>query len=102
MALFWWLAKKPRPRGFFMALCPLLYAPIRFGLDYLRETPDFGGDVRYAGLTPGQYASIVMLIVALAVAARVRRGPEPELYLDGAPVPAKASARPASKRGKKG
>jgi phosphatidylglycerol:prolipoprotein diacylglycerol transferase len=101
--LFWWLAKKPRPRGYFMALCPLLYAPVRFCLDFLRETPDFGGDVRYGGLTPGQYASIVMLVVALAVTARVRRGPEPELYLDGAPepAPAKASARPAPKRRKR-
>ncbi|HMI91609.1 MAG TPA: hypothetical protein VK509_09620 [Polyangiales bacterium] len=69
-----YLARKPRPWGFFMALVPMLYAPIRFALDFLREVPERGGDVRYLGLTPGHYA-VIMLLAGLAVAARVRRGP---------------------------
>lgn len=85
MALFLWLGKKARPRGYFMALCPLLYAPIRFGLDFLREGPAYGGDVRYLGLTPGHYGSIALLLAGLAVAWRVWTGPEVQLYLDGEP-----------------
>ena len=52
-AVFYVLGRKPRPVGFFVGLLPLLYAPVRFGLDFLRIV-----DVRYLGLTPGQYGSI--------------------------------------------
>ena len=85
MGLVLWLGSKPRPRGFFMALVPICYAPIRFSLDYLREVPTFGGDVRYGGFTPGQYWAVVMLFAGIMVALKVKSGPEPELYLDGAP-----------------
>jgi phosphatidylglycerol:prolipoprotein diacylglycerol transferase len=96
---FLWLGSKPRRRGFFMALLPLLYAPIRFLLDYLRETPEQGGDVRYYGFTPGQYASLLFVAVGVAVALRVARGPEPGLMLDGGPIPEPPtpSARPNDK-----
>jgi phosphatidylglycerol---prolipoprotein diacylglyceryl transferase len=83
-----WLARKPRPWGFFMAFVPIAYAPVRFGLDFLRETPAHGGDVRYFGLTPGQYAAIVLLLAGIGVAVRVARGPQPTLMLPGAePLP---------------
>jgi phosphatidylglycerol:prolipoprotein diacylglycerol transferase len=97
------LARKPRPWGFFMAFVPIAYAPVRFGLDFLRETEANGGDVRYFGLTPGHYAAIVLLFTGIGVAVRVARGPQPTLMLPGAePLPddtsgAGASARPASK-----
>jgi phosphatidylglycerol---prolipoprotein diacylglyceryl transferase len=87
-----WLARKPRPWGFFMAVVPLCYAPVRFGLDFLRETSLHGGDVRYFGLTPGHYASVAMFIAGILVAVRVARGPSVQLWLDGAPPEAKASA----------
>jgi phosphatidylglycerol:prolipoprotein diacylglycerol transferase len=77
-----YLGRKPRPWGFFMALVPILYAPIRFALDFLREVPEHGGDVRYLGLTPGHYYAVLMLFAGVAVAARVMRGPEPSLALD--------------------
>lgn len=85
--LFLWLGKKPRKRGFFMALLPILYAPVRFFLDYLRETPEHGGDVRYFGFTPGQYASIAFLLVGIAMAIRVARFPEVSVMLNGEPPP---------------
>jgi phosphatidylglycerol:prolipoprotein diacylglycerol transferase len=85
--LFLWLARKPRPRGFFMAVLPMIYAPVRFMLDFLRETPEHGGDVRYFGLTPGQYASVVVLLAGIGVAIRIARGPEPTLMLSGEPPP---------------
>jgi phosphatidylglycerol:prolipoprotein diacylglycerol transferase len=98
------LARKPRPWGFFMALVPLLYAPVRFGLDFLRETEANGGDVRYFGLTPGHYASIVLLLTGIAVAVRVARGPQPTLWLPGAQPQADdkpdAGAQPAAAKGK--
>jgi phosphatidylglycerol:prolipoprotein diacylglycerol transferase len=63
-----------RPPGFYLALLPLLYAPVRFGLDFLRADPSFpGGDVRYAGLTPGHYGSIVLLIAGVLVLVAVKR-----------------------------
>ena len=107
-----WLDRKPRPWGFFMAVVPILYAPIRFGLDFLREVPEHGGDVRYFGLTPGHYYAVAMLIAGIVVAVRVARGPQPTLMLDGSdppPPPAKdkdkaaasASSAPAGKRQKR-
>ena len=56
-----WLGNKPLPRGFFTAFMPIFYAPVRFFLDYLREVPTYGGDIRYFGFTPGQYGSMLML-----------------------------------------
>jgi prolipoprotein diacylglyceryltransferase len=50
---------------------PICYATVRFGLDFLRETPAHGGDVRYFGLTPGHYASLAMLLAGVLVAIRV-------------------------------
>lgn len=101
IALFLVLGQKRRKRGFYMALLPILYAPIRFFLDFLREVPANGGDVRYAGLTPGQYASLAFTVVGVAVALRVARGPEVPLYLDGAPAPAgKGEPQPAVARPK--
>jgi phosphatidylglycerol---prolipoprotein diacylglyceryl transferase len=83
--LFAWLGKRPHPRGYFMGILPILYSPARFMLDYLRETPEHGGDVRYFGFTPGQYAALGFLLVGVAVLVRVKRGPEPMLWLDGKP-----------------
>lgn len=83
-----WLGSTPKPRGFFMAFIPMFYAPVRFGLDYLREVPLHGGDVRYFGFTPGQYGSIAMFVAGVLVAIRVAKGPEAPIYVD----PSKARA----------
>lgn len=89
-----WLGSTPRKRGFFMAFIPIFYAPVRFGLDYLREVPLHGGDVRYFGFTPGQYGSIAMLVAGVLVAVYVARGPEVPVYVD--PSKAKVPAKDAS------
>ena len=75
LVLFVALGKRPRPEGFFLAALPLFYAPVRFLLDFLREGPDAGGDIRYLGLTPAQYGSILLFCVGLALAHRVRQRP---------------------------
>lgn len=68
VALFFLLEKKrKRITGFYCALLPLVYAPVRFFLDFLRATPLEGGDVRYAGLTPAQWSSIAMIAIGLAM-----------------------------------
>jgi phosphatidylglycerol:prolipoprotein diacylglycerol transferase len=68
IALFIGLERRSRrPVGFYCVLLPLVYAPVRFFLDFLRATPLEGGDVRYAGLTPAQWSSILMIGIGLAV-----------------------------------
>lgn len=68
IGMFIWLEhRKRRPVGFYCVLLPIVYAPVRFFLDFLRAAPLEGGDVRYAGLTPAQWASILMVGVGLAV-----------------------------------
>ncbi|MGE0786180.1 MAG: prolipoprotein diacylglyceryl transferase [Sandaracinaceae bacterium] len=90
--LFYWLGRTPKPRGFFMAILPLLYAPVRFGLDFLRATDIPGGDPRFwigvtedggygivetqgFGLTPGHAGAILLFATGLAVSLRVFFGP---------------------------
>jgi phosphatidylglycerol:prolipoprotein diacylglycerol transferase len=51
-------ARKPRPPGHVIGLLSLMYAPIRFGLDFVRATDVKLPDQRYAGLTPAQWACI--------------------------------------------
>ncbi|HEX7597016.1 MAG TPA: prolipoprotein diacylglyceryl transferase [Polyangia bacterium] len=56
--LFLWLGRgRTRSPGFFAGLLALVYAPVRFLLDYLRTD-----DVRYFNFTPGQYASAAFLV----------------------------------------
>lgn len=52
-SLFMLLSRKPRAWGFYTAWFALLYAPFRFGLDFLRVA-----DATYAGLTPGHYGAL--------------------------------------------
>ena len=51
------------------ALVGLLYAPVRFLLDFLRFNPDF--DPRYVGLTFAQWVSILAFGAAVALLIRV-------------------------------
>ena len=48
-----WHARRP---GIYVALFTLLYMPARFGLDFLRIA-----DATYAGLTPAQWAAVLLL-----------------------------------------
>lgn len=77
--LFLVLGRKRRRRGFYLAILPLLYAPVRFGLDFLRATDVPQADPRFFGLTPGHYGSIALFLVGIALAVRVFRRPEPTI-----------------------
>ena len=65
--LFFVLSRKKRPLGIYVALLTLLYAPVRFFLDFLRQTDQAGADPRYLGLTPAQYGSIACLVAGAAL-----------------------------------
>ncbi len=59
-----WLGRKPRPDGFFLALVPFLYAPVRFFFDFLRSRHYGNVDLRYLDLTAAQWLCIAMFIGA--------------------------------------
>ncbi len=63
--VFLLLLRRPRQEGFYFALLMLVYGPIRFLLDFLRVI-----DVRYVGLTPGQYGSIALCIAGMLLMKR--------------------------------
>ena len=61
MAIFFYLGRRDRVPGFFLGLFAVLYAPVRFGLDFLRNTDLVNRqDARYFDLTPAQYGMIVL------------------------------------------
>lgn len=63
VGVFTLLAKKPRPAGFFMGMLAILYAPVRFSLDFLRVD-----DAVYAfGMTPGHFSAAVCMVLGIAV-----------------------------------
>ena len=67
-ALFHLLGRRPRFPGFFLGLFMLLYAPFRFGVDFLRIV-----DVRYGGLTPAQYGTIALALGGAAILVARRK-----------------------------
>jgi phosphatidylglycerol---prolipoprotein diacylglyceryl transferase len=83
--LFAVLGRKPRFTGFFVACLLIVYAPFRFTVDFLRIV-----DVRYAGLTPGQYGCLALLALGLAIWRARRRiedqaGPSGVAAVPGSP-----------------
>ncbi|WP_437957248.1 prolipoprotein diacylglyceryl transferase [Sorangium sp. So ce119] len=62
------LGQRSRPAGFFAGLLAVLYAPVRFLLEFLRIV-----DVRYAGLTPGQYGAIALFVAGVILLIRCSR-----------------------------
>lgn len=87
-------AKKPRPAGHLIGLFALLYAPVRFLLDFLRATDVSRPDERYAHLTPAQWACIA----AFGVGVWLLRRQSPVLEFTGPPptiVPNKGRAAKA-------
>jgi phosphatidylglycerol:prolipoprotein diacylglycerol transferase len=60
-----WHRKPVRPVGFYSGWMCIAYAPVRFFLDFLRESDANGGDVRYAWFTPAQWACFGLFAVGL-------------------------------------
>jgi phosphatidylglycerol:prolipoprotein diacylglycerol transferase len=73
--LFLLLDRVPRRPGFYVTLLGVLYAPVRFGMDFLRPEST---DVRYLSLTPAQWWSIVFMGFALwGLVTRLRSSDRP-------------------------
>jgi len=71
------LAYKPKLPGVVFAATPLLYAPGRFALDFLRNEDLGQADTRYFGLTPAQYGAMVMFAGGIFLIFRIRRRTTP-------------------------
>ena len=63
-----WRRKLPLG-SYLVALC-VLYPPVRFFLDFLRLGAADGGDERYVGLTPAQWACLGFFVTGVWMVAR--------------------------------
>jgi phosphatidylglycerol:prolipoprotein diacylglycerol transferase len=68
-----WLHRCKAPAGVQLAMISVLYAPVRFFLDFLRAEDLPGADVRWWGLTPAQYSSIALFAFGLWLSRKVVR-----------------------------
>jgi len=77
-----WRRKPVRPLGFYTGWMCVAYAPVRFVLDFFREregdTALAGGDPRYGGLTPAQWACFGLLALGLWFLRKAYRGGDAE------------------------
>lgn len=81
------LWRKRRVAGTYVVLVCATYAPLRFGLDFLRIRST---DARYAGLTPAQWLCIVLFAFSLGLLRHVvrlqRSGIDPALAVLAPPT----------------
>ena len=87
-----------RPRlGVFVASIATLYGPIRYALDRLRVRDVAGADPRTLGLTPAQYAAILVTLIGLVLWVYVLREPATAPAQSAASAPSEpAPVTPAS------
>ncbi len=62
------------PLGRYLGALCLLYPPVRFLLDFLRVGPEDGGDERYLGLTPAQWACFAFFAVGVRLTWQASAG----------------------------
>lgn len=92
------MQRRAWPWGFFLAVMCVAYAPVRFGLDFLRIDSDVPAlelyaDRRLAGLTPAQWASLLLLAFGVWLLRRVlARAADDDAFR--APAPPSAFASP--------
>jgi phosphatidylglycerol:prolipoprotein diacylglycerol transferase len=90
-AILFGYARRPRPAGRLIGLFATMYAPVRFGLDFLRATDVARPDERYAGLTPAQWACMAAFVVGVWLLRR----PSPMLEFTGPPPPEAPPSAPS-------
>jgi phosphatidylglycerol:prolipoprotein diacylglycerol transferase len=94
-AILFAYAKKPRVPGRVIGLFATMYAPVRFGLDFLRARDVERPDERYANLTPAQWACLAT--IGVGVWLLVRKGEVLPFSAPRPPVPPVAPpAEPAA------
>jgi phosphatidylglycerol:prolipoprotein diacylglycerol transferase len=67
-ALFHRLGRTGRPAGFYVAALAIVYAPVRFLFDFLRKN-----DIRYGGLTPGQWGALALIVAGVVLLRRAQK-----------------------------
>jgi phosphatidylglycerol:prolipoprotein diacylglycerol transferase len=77
-ALFYVYRNRSVKPGFFLALFSATYAPIRFVMDFLRNTDTSTADVRWIGLTPAQWSMLVLTVVGVVLLRTLSGEPEAE------------------------
>jgi len=92
---FLWKAK-PRPFGFYAGWQCVLYAPVRFVLDFFRVEEGAGheGDPRYGGLTPAQWACFGLVALGFYVLRLSKQHPAPATWAEVAPSSDEVEADP--------
>jgi len=77
-AMFWLHARKPKPKpGMYMGVAAILYAPVRFGLDFLRTQEGHAADPRYGGLTAAQWSCFLLIAVGIWLVMLPNRSNKP-------------------------
>jgi phosphatidylglycerol:prolipoprotein diacylglycerol transferase len=71
-AAFHWLGRRPRPSGFYIGWLIVVYAPIRFGLDFLRTN-----DMTHLGLTFAQWCCLLVIPLGVWTLMKSYRLPPP-------------------------
>jgi phosphatidylglycerol:prolipoprotein diacylglycerol transferase len=67
--------RKRMPVGFYVAVVPMAYAPVRFLLDFLRIPDASGGDLRWGVFTFAQWLCVALFAFGVVMLAKVlRRG----------------------------
>ncbi|HMV67237.1 MAG TPA: prolipoprotein diacylglyceryl transferase [Myxococcota bacterium] len=75
LGLFLLMDRVARRPGVYVTLLGVLYAPVRFGMDFLRPE---SSDVRYLSLTPAQWWAIVFFVAAIyGLVTRLRSSDRP-------------------------
>ncbi|MBT3219427.1 MAG: hypothetical protein HN348_10075 [Proteobacteria bacterium] len=97
-AVFLYLGKKDRPPGFFLASFAVAYAPLRFVLDFLRNSDLSAPDARYFGLTPAQYGMIIMFFAGIWVIYRLKKVEFAPWPMDGKPNQEERALQPAKEQ----
>ena len=65
-AVLWWFSARPRPRGAVSAVFLIGYGIVRFLVEFTREPDNFLGFLA-GGLTMGQWLSLPMIVIGVAL-----------------------------------
>jgi phosphatidylglycerol:prolipoprotein diacylglycerol transferase len=96
-----WRRNPKRPLGFYTGIMCMAYAPVRFVLDFMRveekEAAVLGGDPRYFGLTPAQWACFGLFAIGVYFYNLSRKGtPDDTPRVDAKPAAAPDEAKASS------
>lgn len=70
---------KKKPEGWYLSVLAMYYGVTRFTLDFFRATDIPEADVRYFGLTPAQYFSIVLVVLGVYFWSKIKKKTPPNL-----------------------